>query len=206
MRPGASSTGPRRTSSGVQARAATDATARSESSRWLTKPHVRRFLDAQISDYFSRLEMAGAEALGRVAQDVKADIRELFDEHGRPLPPQLWPGSIANSIEACEVRADGSVRVRLLSKLAGAADHTRGHRHIEGFGQGGRERAGASDPWRPWTAGTEDRRRGVEGHRAAKARREGVAICRSVVTTARQQTNVGICSVVRLLLEPCAWD
>ena len=88
MRPGASSTGPRRTSSGVQARAATDATARSESSRWLTKPHVRRFLDAQISDYFSRLEMAGAEALGRVAQDAKTDIRELFDEHGRPLPPQ----------------------------------------------------------------------------------------------------------------------
>ena len=127
--------------------AATDATARSESSRWLTKPHVRRFLDAQISDYFSRLEMAGAEALGRVAQDAKADILELFDEHGRPLPPQLWPDSIANSIEACEVRADGSVRVRRLSKLAGAADHTRGHRHIEGFGQGGRERAGASDPW-----------------------------------------------------------
>ena len=62
--------------------------------------------------------MAGAEALGRIAQDAKADIRELFDEHGRPLPPHLWPDSIVNSIEACEVRADGSVRVKLVSKLA----------------------------------------------------------------------------------------
>jgi phage terminase small subunit len=97
---------------------ATEATCRSEAARWMTKPHIRRFLDAQLSLYFSRLEMAGAEALGRVAQDAKADIRELFDEHGKPLPAHLWPDSIANSIEACEVRADGSVRVKLVSKLA----------------------------------------------------------------------------------------
>jgi len=86
--------------------------------RWLTRPHIRLFLEAQLSRYFGRLEMAGSEALGRVAQDAKADIRLLFDGRGKMLPPHLWPDSIANSVEACEVRADGTVRVKLVSKLA----------------------------------------------------------------------------------------
>ena len=34
------------------------------------------------------------------------------------LPPHLWPDSIATSVEAFEIRPDGGVRVKLVSKLA----------------------------------------------------------------------------------------
>ena len=95
---------------------ATAATCRSEASRCLAKPHVRRFLESQLQAHFSYLGMTGAEALGRVSQDARADIRELFDDRGQLLPPQLWPESIANSIESYELGVNGGVRIKLASK------------------------------------------------------------------------------------------
>ena len=57
---------------------------------------------------------AGAETLGRVVQDARADGSELFDEHGQLLLAQHWPDTIANSVEAFEFKPDGGYRVRLV--------------------------------------------------------------------------------------------
>lgn len=71
-----------------------------------------------VQGYFSKLEMSGAEAWGRTAQDARSDIRELFAPDGTLLPPSEWPASIANSVEAFELKPDGGYRIRLVSKLA----------------------------------------------------------------------------------------
>ena len=57
--------------------------------------------------------MSGDEALARVAQDARADIRQLFDEQGNILLPHLWPDELANSVEAVDVKAG---KVKLASK------------------------------------------------------------------------------------------
>jgi hypothetical protein len=96
---------------------ATADTCRTEGSCTLAKPHVRAYVNRQVQKAFEAAGMSGAEALGRLAQDAKSDIRELFDEHGNPLPPQLWPDTIVNSVEGFDITKDG-MRVRLVSKLA----------------------------------------------------------------------------------------
>jgi hypothetical protein len=96
---------------------ATSDTCRTEGSAWLAKSHVRAYVTAQVQKAFEAAGMSGAEALGRLAQDAKSDVRELFDDEGNPLPPQLWPPSIVNSIEGFDLHKDG-MRVRLVSKLA----------------------------------------------------------------------------------------
>jgi phage terminase small subunit len=91
--------------------------AKAEGSIYLAKPCIRAYVSRQTTKAFEAAGMSGAEALGRLAQDAKADIRELFDEFGNPLPPQRWPETIASSVEAYERTKDG-FRVRLVSKLA----------------------------------------------------------------------------------------
>jgi|GEM_PF-6592103 phage terminase small subunit len=91
-------------------------TCRTEGSCTLAKPHVRAYVHRQVTKAFEAAGMSGAEALGRLAQDAKSDIRELFDEYGNPLPPQHWPETIASSVEAYERTKDG-FKVKLVSKL-----------------------------------------------------------------------------------------
>jgi hypothetical protein len=91
-------------------------TAEVEGSRTLRKPEVAAFIDRQQRERFRRLQMDGDEALARIAMDARADITELFDEHGRILPPKLWPAHLSNSVEAFELKRDGSMKVRLASK------------------------------------------------------------------------------------------
>lgn len=92
-------------------------TCRAEGSACLARPNVNRFVKAQASKWFAAQGMSGIEALGRVAQAAKSDIRELFDETGQALPPHRWPDTITNSIEGFELTKDG-YRVKLVSKLA----------------------------------------------------------------------------------------
>lgn len=82
----------------------------------LRKPVIKAFIDAQVTKRFEAYAMSGAEALGRLAQDAKSDVRELFDEHGQVLLPHQWPATIANSVERFELTKDG-MRVTLVSKL-----------------------------------------------------------------------------------------
>lgn len=62
--------------------------------------------------------MDGDEALARVSLDARADITELFDDAGKMLPPKQWPAHLRNSIEAFELKPDGSTKVKLASKSA----------------------------------------------------------------------------------------
>jgi phage terminase small subunit len=94
----------------------TSASARQLGSRMLTKVHIRAFLGNELEAHWKAQRMSGDEALGRVALDARADIRLLFDAQGKFLPPQRWPDEIANSIESFELKADGSVKVKLVSK------------------------------------------------------------------------------------------
>lgn len=93
-------------------------TAEVEGSRTLRKPEVAAFVDRQRRERFRRLQMDGDEALARIAMDARADITDLFDEKGKVLPPNQWPASLRNSVEAFELRPNGSMKIRLASKTA----------------------------------------------------------------------------------------
>lgn len=58
---------------------------------------------------WKRLQMDGDEALGRVALDARADIRQLFDETGVLLPIHDWPDDVAQSVKALRPTKDGLV-------------------------------------------------------------------------------------------------
>jgi hypothetical protein len=51
--------------------------------------------------------MSGEEAAALVAGDAKADVRMLFDEHGKMLPVHQWPDSIARSVKALRPTPEG---------------------------------------------------------------------------------------------------
>lgn len=94
----------------------TQRTAEVGGSKTLRKPEVSHFIERARRERFRRLQMDGDEALARVALDARADITELFDDNGKMLPPKQWPAHLRNSIEAIELRADGSTKVKLASK------------------------------------------------------------------------------------------
>lgn len=93
-----------------------DAAARACASRLLTNANVKAYLEPRITEHWKALQMDGEEALARVALDARADLRGLFDEHGEPLPPHQWPDDLANSIEAVDLKEDGTYKVKLTSK------------------------------------------------------------------------------------------
>jgi phage terminase small subunit len=95
---------------------ATDSTCATEGFGYLNKPHVKAHISRCVTKVFEERAMSGAEALGRLAQDAKSDVRELFDERGQVLLPHQWPETIANSVERFELTKDG-MRVTLVSKL-----------------------------------------------------------------------------------------
>lgn len=74
-------------------------TAATESHRLLRDPKIAGELEKLATARWKRLQMTGDEALGRVALDAKADIRDLYDADGELLKPHLWPDSIAQSVK-----------------------------------------------------------------------------------------------------------
>jgi Terminase small subunit len=68
--------------------------------RLLRTAKVRALVEALSEARWTRLEMKGDEALACISLDARADIRELFDEHGRLLNSRLWPDSVAHSVKA----------------------------------------------------------------------------------------------------------
>jgi hypothetical protein len=77
---------------------------------------VQAFLKPQLDAHWKALQMDGEEALARVALDARADLRALFDANGKALPPQQWPDDLANSIEAVDIKEDGTYKVKLTNK------------------------------------------------------------------------------------------
>lgn len=66
----------------------------------LRNPEVQAQLQALEADRWVRLQMSGDEALARVAQDARADIRDLVDDEGKFLPLHHWPESVAHSVKS----------------------------------------------------------------------------------------------------------
>lgn len=94
-----------------------DASARTAGWRLLTNVDIRAWLLAQVEDRWASMQMSADEAQARLAADARADLRLLFDERGKLLPPQQWPDDLANSVEALELDGDKVGKVRLVSKL-----------------------------------------------------------------------------------------
>lgn len=80
--------------------AALPSTAGVEGWRYLNNPNVRAFLNRRLEERWKPLEMAAAEAVGRISQIARADIRELLDEKGVLKRPELWPESIRGCVRA----------------------------------------------------------------------------------------------------------
>lgn len=90
-------------------------TSQVEAVRVLATPSVKAFIEKRMLARWKALQMSGDEALGRVALDARADIRQLYVK-GKLLPPDQWPDDLAQSVELVEHRSDGSMKVRLASK------------------------------------------------------------------------------------------
>lgn len=88
-------------------------TAATEGWRILRKPEIAAFIEKKRRERFRRLQMDGDEALARLSLDARVDITELFDDAGKMLPPKQWPAHLRNSIEAFELKPDGSTKVKL---------------------------------------------------------------------------------------------
>lgn len=98
---------------------ASDATARVQACRRLTKPNVRDRLGQLLENRWQAIHMTGDEVLARVAMDARSDIRLLVDEHGKRLKLHELPDDIVNSIEAAEFDEQGGiVKVKFASKTA----------------------------------------------------------------------------------------
>lgn len=95
----------------------TDGSARVQGHQLLTNVNVKSFLAAKLQDQWKARQISGEEALGRVALDATSDLRQLSDAQGNILPVHEWPDDLANSIEALEQRPDGTIKVKLVSKL-----------------------------------------------------------------------------------------
>lgn len=92
-------------------------TARTEGWRLLTNPDIRVFLDERMAAHWQALQMAGDEALGRVALAARSDPRDLFDGEGKMLPPQHWPAEIALVVKSYKMGPNGP-EIRLDDRLA----------------------------------------------------------------------------------------
>lgn len=69
-------------------------------SRMLRNAKVRDQINQLAAARFKRLQMTGDEALALEALSARADIRELYDEHGKLLPIKDWPDTIARCVKS----------------------------------------------------------------------------------------------------------
>jgi phage terminase small subunit len=94
----------------------TIATADVEGHRTLRDPKVRAFLEPRLEEGWKTQQMLGDEALARMAQVARADIRLLFDEQGNMLHPHNWPSEIACCVKSLHQGPHGW-KVTLLDPL-----------------------------------------------------------------------------------------
>jgi phage terminase small subunit len=69
-------------------------------SKLLRNTKIREPINTLAAARFKRLQMSGDEALALEALSARADIRELYDEHGKLLPIAAWPDSIARCVKS----------------------------------------------------------------------------------------------------------
>jgi hypothetical protein len=85
---------------------------------YLRIPKVRAYVTEWIEAALARRKADGDVMIGLVVGDATYDLREIHDASGAMLPIAQWPTHIAQSLEGFDVRPDGTVRVRMVSKAA----------------------------------------------------------------------------------------
>lgn len=102
-------------------------------SRLLRDGKVRDAVDAMKAARWKRMSMEGDEALALIAQDARADMRELFDDKGVLLNPRDWPDDIAASVEAVDMQTG---KIKLASKTSARRLILEQTGKIKGIGSG----------------------------------------------------------------------
>ena len=105
-------------------------TAAVEACKLLRNPKIAAKLLELRRDRWQRLQMDADEALALVAQDARADIRDLFGKDWKLLPPSQWPDSIARCVKGVRPGVAGTAVVlndslaarRLILELAGEVE------------------------------------------------------------------------------------
>jgi phage terminase small subunit len=118
-----------------------DLAARVEGHRHLTNPNVRAFLEQERSARNARLRMTGDEAMALLALIARANIGDIYDEHGNVMPVPHWPETVRlavrtvrhgrrgisvtmqDSLRACELIAIATGRLRSTAHSGSSFDH-----------------------------------------------------------------------------------
>jgi hypothetical protein len=82
----------------------------------LRNPQIRARVEALKQARWKRLQMSGDEALYRVAVTARADVLDLFDDHGQLLSPHLWPASVRLAVKSVK-QHDGGMTISLFDAL-----------------------------------------------------------------------------------------
>jgi phage terminase small subunit len=103
------------------------ATASSLGERLLRNVDVAAAVDAGLAKQAARLQITADQVQTARRRLAFADPRKLFDEHGRPLSPNLLDDDVAQAVTGIDLNDDGSVkRYRLEAKaphLAALSKH-----------------------------------------------------------------------------------
>ena len=83
-------------------------TARAIGCENLTKPNIRMEIQARLRQSEDKARLDRERAIEGLKGIVRADIRQLFDQDGRLLPPESWPEGIAPAVRLYESKVTGT--------------------------------------------------------------------------------------------------
>jgi phage terminase small subunit len=70
----------------------------------LNKPKIREAIKAAEAVILSRVRISAEKTLNELGKIAFADLRNVFDEHGRLIPPSQWPDTVAGAISSIKVK------------------------------------------------------------------------------------------------------
>lgn len=79
------------------------ATAQYSSSRLLTYDKVAHRIKELMDQREKRLEIKADDVLDEIRKLALSDLRKVFDEQGKLLPPDQWPDDVAMAVSSVEV-------------------------------------------------------------------------------------------------------
>lgn len=84
--------------------------------RALRNPKIATLIRAAWHKVLAQRKIDVETVIGMVACEAEADVTQLYDAHGKMLPPHQWPRWMTHCIEAIDLREDGTGRIKLASQ------------------------------------------------------------------------------------------
>jgi phage terminase small subunit len=83
----------------------------------LGKPWVAEAIEKQVKERLRRIGVNAEKVLTRMAHLAFADIRKIFGQDGKLLPPDQWPDDVAAAVAGIEVfeEFEGTGKLRVLT-------------------------------------------------------------------------------------------